>query len=150
MKNRHKLYLIAITIVGIIIMAMLNFDQSNFLSNLLARAIQKVAKIVGDSHYSISSINLVVRKFGHFIEYLFLMVITYAVLHSHLKKELYVFVLSFLIVGSLAFIDEGIIQTFVSSGRNGQSYDLMIDFFGAIVGFTNIKLFQFLSYKDPS
>lgn len=148
MKNRHKLYLVILAVLGIVIMALLNFDQSNYLSNLIARVIEKIARTVGDNHYSVSSINYVVRKFGHFIEYLVLMVISYSVLHSHLKNEWYIFILSFLVVGGIAFIDEGIIQNFIASGRNGQSYDLMIDCAGATLGYLNIKLYQFLSYSE--
>lgn len=148
MNKRHKIYMVILVIAGIIAMAILNFDQSNYISNLLARVIRKVAIIIGDSHYSVSQINLVIRKFGHFIEYMFLMVVCYSIIHSYMKNEFYIFVLSFLAVACIAIIDEGIIQNFIASGRNGQSYDVMIDFAGSVIGYLNIKVFQFLNYHE--
>jgi VanZ family protein len=92
------------------------------------------------SDAAIASVQLVVRKFGHFTEYAILAVfICRALRHGPLRANA-IFVVSFLIAAVYAALDE-FHQSFVAS-RTGSPWDVAIDWVGAFAGLDLYSLFS--------
>ncbi|HKP01723.1 MAG TPA: VanZ family protein [Chthoniobacterales bacterium] len=81
------------------------------------------------SDTTIGSIQLIVRKCGHLLEYAILAALLYRALATHRDRP---FVLAFILAATYAALDE-FHQSFVAS-RTGSPWDVVVDCAGAFVG----------------
>lgn len=97
---------------------------------------EKIEKISDD-------LNPIFRKFSHAFVYLILAILVANALNvSNIKK---VFLFTILICILYAASDE--IHQLYIPGRSGEVRDVMIDTFGALIGYSFYKLLQILFYK---
>jgi VanZ family protein len=92
------------------------------------------------SSATIASVQLVVRKFGHFTEYAILAVLLCRALRRGELRANRIFVVSFFIAAGYAALDE-FHQSFVAS-RTGSPWDVAIDWVGAFAGLDLYSVFR--------
>lgn len=92
------------------------------------------------SDATIGSVQLVVRKCGHFTEYAILAALLYRALRQSRLRVDRIFIASFFIAAVYAALDE-FHQSFVAS-RTASPWDVGIDCLGAVVGLTCFFLFR--------
>jgi VanZ family protein len=92
------------------------------------------------SSATIASVQLVVRKFGHFTEYAILAVLVCRALHHCQLRAKRIFVVSFVIAAIYGALDE-FHQSFVAS-RTASPWDVAIDWVGAFAGLDLYSLFR--------
>ena len=91
----------------------------------LASIITKVLHRLGEDGNSVSTINLILRKLAHFMEYLVLTILLSIGFLNTVKKQGYAFLFSAITAGFVSLIDEIFIQSF--SGRNSNLFDIFVD-----------------------
>jgi VanZ family protein len=104
-------------------------------SRFIAPFLRWFAPDVSDA--TIASVQLVVRKFGHFTEYAVLAGLLYRALRQHRERAL---ALCFIAAAIYAALDE-FHQSFVAS-RTASPWDVFVDCIGAVVGLALYRLFS--------
>lgn len=101
-------------------------------SETVAKFIKKVMTFGGDKNYSVSTIDMVIRKLAHFFEYLVLTILLFIGFSNIARSKGASFFISAVIAVLVSLIDEGVIQTV--SGRNSSLFDVMLDCTGIVAG----------------
>lgn len=105
----------------------LRFSETAY--NLISNEIQSILKEKG---IDTKTIDLVIRKSAHFIEYMILSMVLYKIsLAYKIKQKAYIIYILFICL-LIANLDE-FYQSFVA-GRNSEVRDCLIDFLGSITG----------------
>lgn len=123
------------------------FDSpaSNVLSMKIAEYIQKVMNLYGKPDISVVTINLIIRKIAHFMEYLLLTLLLVIGFSNTLRRLGWAFFISAVTAGFVSLIDEGFIQA--ASGRNSSIFDIMVDLAGVVAGLIVFALMLWLNVK---
>ncbi len=131
----------------VIILGSSLFDNaaSNAPSLKIAQFIQKVMNLYGKPDISVITINLIIRKIAHFMEYLLLTLLLAIGFSNTLRNQGWAFFISAITAGFVSLIDEGFIQA--ASGRNSSLFDIMVDFAGVGGGLIVFALMLWLNVK---
>lgn len=111
----------------------------------IAEIIQKILNAYEKPDISLPTINLIIRKLAHFVEYMILTLLLVIGFSNALKKQGWAFFISAVTAGFVAVVDESFIQTI--SGRNSSLFDIMVDFAGAGTGLVVFALMLLLNVK---
>ena len=101
-------------------------------SEEVAIFIKRILTSLGDKNYSVTTIDLVIRKLAHFFEYLILTILLTIGIYNITNSKGYSLLISSIVAIIVSLIDEGVIQTV--SGRNNSLFDVFIDCTGIIAG----------------
>lgn len=120
--------------------------SSNGASGAISAFIKKVLLFFGDQSYSVSSINLVIRKFAHFFEYM-LLTLFLSIGFSNIMRNKWMAMLVSIMLGVIvSLVDEGIVQA--ASGRTSSMFDIIVDCSGIFTAFIVLALYTSLSVKS--
>ena len=101
-------------------------------SEEVARFIKRILTSLGDKNYSVTTIDLIIRKLAHFFEYLILTILLTIGIFNISNSKVYSLLISSIVAIIVSLIDEGVVQTV--SGRNNSLFDVFIDCTGIIAG----------------
>ncbi|MBP7175201.1 MAG: VanZ family protein [Thermoclostridium sp.] len=146
MKKYLPFILILILVILILGSSFFNSSSSNVPSIKLASIITKVLHRLGEDGNSVSTINLILRKLAHFMEYLVLTILLSIGFLSTVKKQGWAFLTSAITAGFVSLIDEAFIQSV--SGRNSSFFDIFVDFLGIGAGLLVYALMSWLNVKS--
>ena len=146
MKKYLPFILILIMVILILGLSFLDSSSSNVPSIKLASIITKVLHRLGEDGNSVSTINLILRKLAHFMEYLVLTILLSIGFLNTVKKQGWAFLFSAITAGFVSLIDEIFIQSF--SGRNSNLFDILVDFMGIGAGLINFAMVIWLKVKS--
>lgn len=146
MKKYLPFILILIMVILILGLSFFNSSSSNVASIKIASIIAKVLHRLGEDGNSVSTINLILRKLAHFMEYLVLTILLSIGFLNTVKKQGYAFLFSAITAGFVSLIDEVFIQSF--SGRNSNLFDIFVDFMGIGAGLIIFAMVLWLNVKS--
>ncbi|NLO40098.1 MAG: VanZ family protein [Ruminiclostridium sp.] len=146
MKKYLPFILILIMVILILGLSFFDSSSSNVPSIKLASIITKVLHRLGEDGNSVSTINLILRKLAHFMEYLVLTILLSIGFLNTVKKQGYAFLFSAITAGFVSLIDEIFIQSF--SGRNSNLFDIFVDFMGIGAGLIIFAMVLWLNVKS--
>ncbi len=146
MKKYLPFILILIMVILILGLSFLDSSSSNVPSIKLASIITKVLHRLGEDGNSVSTINLILRKLAHFMEYLVLTILLSIGFLNTVKKQGWAFLFSAITAGFVSLIDEIFIQSF--SGRNSNLFDILVDFMGIGAGLIIFAMVLWLNVKS--
>ncbi len=145
MKKYLPFILILIMLVLILGSSLIDSPTSNAPSIKIASLISKVLHRLGEDGNSVSTINIVLRKLAHFMEYLVLTILLSIGFSNTVKKQGWAFLTSAITAGFISLIDEAFIQSV--SGRNSSFFDIFIDFSGIGAGLLIFAMMLWLNVK---
>ncbi|MDD4296602.1 MAG: VanZ family protein [Ruminiclostridium sp.] len=99
-------------------------------SRVIAKFIKSIMDIIVDNNFSITTIDMVIRKLAHFFEYLILTILLFISFSNIKLSRRYSLLISAVISVLVSIVDEGVIQNI--SGRNNNIFDVMVDCTGII------------------
>lgn len=141
-----------IPFILIILMLVLIFGSSSVngpvsygASEVIASAVKKLMTFMGDNNYAVSTIDTIIRKLAHFIEYLLLTVLLSIGLSNIMRNKWLSLLLSGFIGFTVSLLDEGFIQA--ASSRNSSMFDVFIDLSGIAAGMLVLTLFFALTVR---
>lgn len=111
----------------------------------MAAFVIKVLRFLGDENNSVATIDMIIRKLAHFMEYLVLTVLFSIGFSNAVKKQWWAFLISAITAGFISLIDEAFIQAV--SGRHSSLFDIMVDFSGIFAGLVVFALMLWLNVK---
>lgn len=145
MKKYLPFILILIMLVLILGSSLIDSPTSNAPSIKIASLISKVLHRLGEDGNSVSTINIVLRKLAHFMEYLVLTILLSIGFSNTVKKQGWAFLTSAITAGFISLIDEAFIQSV--SGRNSSFFDILVDFSGIGAGLLIFAMMLWLNVK---
>ena len=139
-----SLMVLVITIGMILNFSTHNGSQSSIESNFLTTYIQRVVvSIKGELERDDLQVELIVRKFAHFLEYYTLGIVVVVFFRGILKKAYLWIPISIIFSALVPIIDEFYIQT-RSIGRTPMVLDVMIDLLGLIIAILTYTIITFM------
>jgi len=114
-------------------------------SEVIASAVKKLMAFIGDDNYTVSTIDIIIRKLAHFIEYLMLAVLLSIGFSNIMRNKWLSLLLSGFIGFTVSLLDEGFIQA--ASNRNSSIFDVFIDLSGIVTGMIVLTLFFALTVR---
>lgn len=132
MRKYIPIILILVMLVLILGASSITSPISYGASEIVARSVKKVMTLMGDNNYSVTTIDMIIRKLSHFIEYLVITVLLSIGLSNLMRKKWFSLVLGGFIGFTVSLLDEGFIQAAV--GRSSSLFDVLIDMTGILVG----------------
>ena len=115
--------------------------QSSGISRKATVVVQKIiTRLNGSPERSDYEVELIVRKFAHFLEYFFYTSSVLMIFRNLVNKFYYVIPLSLVLTLPIAYIDEFIIQV-QSPGRTPMLMDVGIDLLGVFIAMSSYILF---------
>lgn len=141
-KKYLNVFLVVLWMVFIFIMSSLEGDASNAKSYFVVDIFKNIGLV--NSIEAEGVLNFVIRKSGHFLEYLTLAILMYNALKEFIDKK-YIIILTIFLVFLYACSDE-IHQLFVV-GREGKFSDVIIDTLGGVVGMLLCKIINYIREK---
>jgi len=114
-------------------------------SGAIAGAVKKLMAILGDDNYSVSTIEIIIRKFAHFVEYLLLTVLLSIGFSNIMRNKWLSIIISGFIGFAVSLLDEGFIQA--ASSRNSSIFDIFVDLSGIAAGMLVLVIFFVLSVR---
>ncbi len=120
--------------------------SSNGASGAISAFIKKALLFFGDKSYSVSSINLVIRKFAHFLEYMLLTLFLSIGFSNVMRNKWTAMFISIMLGIIVSLVDEGIVQA--ASGRTSSMFDIIVDCSGILTAFIVLALYMSLSVKS--
>jgi VanZ family protein len=145
MKRYLPFILILVMVAAIIGSSLIDSPSSNVPSVRIASFIAKVLRLLGDQDNSVATINIVIRKLAHFMEYLILTLLLTIGFSNAVKKQGWAFFISAVTAGFVSLVDEAFIQAV--SGRNSSLFDIFVDFFGIGAGLVVFAMMLWLNVK---
>ena len=145
MKKYLPFILILIMLVLILGSSLIDSPTSNAPSIKIASLISKVLHRLGEDGNSVSTINIVLRKLAHFMEYLVLTILLSIGFSNTVKKQGWAFLTSAITAGFISLIDEAFIQSV--SVRNSSFFDILVDFSGIGAGLLIFAMMLWLNVK---
>jgi VanZ family protein len=154
--SRRRIILIiflSIFVVAEIILICSFTSQNTTVSNAQSKEIVKAIENSTENYIAIKheatfwreTLNLIVRKMAHFLEYTVLGIFVCALINVTINKHVRSAVITFAGCTVLALIDE-FRQSFVP-GRTARLTDVGIDIFGAVMGITLTTIFFVVIWK---
>jgi len=122
-----------------------NSPSSYSASESIALVVKKFMVLLGDNNYNISTIDIIIRKLAHFIEYLMLTVLLSIGFSNIMRNKWLSLLLGGFIGFTVSLLDEGFIQA--ASSRNSSVFDVFIDLSGIVTGMLVLVLFLLLSAR---
>lgn len=136
-KKYFNIFLVILWMVFIFIMSSLEGDASNAKSYFIVDMFKNIGLV--NNIGAEEALNFIIRKNGHFLEYLILVILIYRALKEYIDKK-YIVILSIFFVFIYACSDE-IHQLFVV-GREGKFSDVIIDTLGGVAGMLLYKMIK--------
>jgi len=144
--KRYLPFILILVMVAIIIGSSLISGPSSYGSSRnVAIFINKVLHILGEPENTVTTIDMIIRKLAHFMEYLVLTILLSIGFSNALKKQGWAFLTSAITAGFISLVDEAFIQAI--SGRNSSLFDIMVDFSGIGAGLIIFALMLWLNVK---
>lgn len=123
-------------------------DESSDISQKITQIVQdRITQYHGEPERSDHEVELIVRKFAHFLEYFFYGVAVLMIMRNLLKKFYFWLPLSLLMTIPIPFIDEFVIQV-QSPGRTPMLMDVGIDLLGVGVALIAFIFFAMTEIRD--
>lgn len=145
MRKYIPFILIILMLVLIFGSSSVNGPVSYSASGIIANAVKKLMTFLGDDNYSVSTIDIIIRKLAHFIEYLMLTVLLSIGFSNVMRNKWLSLLLSGFIGFTVSLIDESFIQA--ASSRNSSIFDVFIDLSGIAAGILVLTLFFALTVR---
>ena len=115
------------------------FSQDTSSSIHTRKAIENISEFLS-LHFSISSLNYIIRKGAHITEFFILSFLLYSFLGKLDMKKIHMILLTSLFSLNIAFLDE--IHQLYIPGRTGRLNDVFIDFIGVFIFLLFILCFK--------
>lgn len=145
MKKYMPFILILLMLIIILGSSLIDSPASNTPSIKIASVISKLLQWFGNGDISVNTINLIIRKLAHFMEYLVLTILLSIGFSNTVKKQGWAFLTSAITAGFVSLIDEAFIQAV--SGRNSSLFDILVDFSGIGAGIVVFAMMLWLNVK---
>lgn len=145
MKKYLPFILILMMVFIIIGSSLISGPKSYGFSRNIAVFINKVLHALGEPENTVTTIDLIIRKLAHFMEYLILTILLSIGFSNVVKKQGWALLTSTITTGFISMLDEAFIQT--ASGRNSSLFDIMVDFMGIGAGLIVFTLMLWLNVK---
>lgn len=130
------LVLLVASVLTIVVFTGFTGDESNQTSQWLAKKIENFVgnhfKINRNDYFWRSTLNVILRKLGHFLEFT-LLGMTASVFFILILKKKWISSISAFVLSSLMALSDEFRQFFVS-GRNPQWFDVKLDILGSLFG----------------
>lgn len=138
-KKSLNIFLLVLWMLFIFIMSSLEGDASNAKSYFIVDIFKNIG-LINSIRYE-DGLNFIIRKSGHFLEYLVLAILLYRAMKEYICNEYFMlFIIMFVFL--YACSDE-IHQLFVV-GREGKFFDVIIDTLGGVAGILTLKITKFI------
>lgn len=145
MRKYIPFILILLMLILILGSSSINGPVSYFTSGIIAQVVKKLMSFIGDDNYTVSTIDIIIRKLAHFIEYLMLTVLLSIGFSNVMRNKWLSLLLSGFIGFTVSLLDEGFIQA--ASNRNSSIFDVFIDLSGIVTGMIVLVLFFALTVR---
>ena len=145
MRKYIPFILILLMLVLIFGSSSVNGLDSYSASGIIAQVVKKLMAFMGDDNYTVSTIDIIIRKLAHFIEYLMLTVLLSIGFSNVMRNKWLSLLLSGFIGFTVSLLDEGFIQA--ASNRNSSIFDVFIDLSGIVTGMIVLVLFFVLTVR---
>ncbi|HEY8499076.1 MAG TPA: VanZ family protein [Clostridia bacterium] len=145
MRKYIPFILILLMLILIFGSSSVNGPDSYFTSGIIAQVVKKLMSFMGDDNYTVSTIDIIIRKLAHFIEYLMLTVLLSIGFSNVMRNKWLSLLLSGFIGFTVSLLDEGFIQA--ASNRNSSIFDVFIDLSGIVTGMIVLVLFFVLTVR---
>ena len=145
MRKYIPFILIILMLVLIFGSSSVNGPVSYSASGIIANAVKKLMTFLGDDNYSVSTIEIIIRKLAHFFEYLMLTILLSIGFSNIMRNKWLSLLLGGFIGFTVSLLDEGFIQA--ASSRNSSILDVFIDLSGIVTGMLVLVLFFMLSIR---
>lgn len=145
MRKYIPFILILLMLILILGSSSINGPVSYFTSGIIAQVVKKLMSFIGDDNYTVSTIDIIIRKLAHFIEYLMLTVLLSIGFSNVMRNKWLSLLLSGFIGFTVSLLDEGFIQA--ASNRNSSIFDVFIDLSGIVTGMIVLVLFFVLTVR---
>jgi len=145
MRKYIPFILILLMLVLIFGSSSVNGLDSYSASGIIAQVVKKLMSFIGDDNYTVSTIDIIIRKLAHFIEYLMLTVLLSIGFSNVMRNKWLSLLLSGFIGFTVSLLDEGFIQA--ASNRNSSIFDVFIDLSGIVTGMIVLVLFFVLTVR---
>ena len=145
MRKYIPFILILLMLILILGSSSINGPDSYFTSGIIAQVVKKLMSFIGDDNYTVSTIDIIIRKLAHFIEYLMLTVLLSIGFSNVMRNKWLSLLLSGFIGFTVSLLDEGFIQA--ASNRNSSIFDVFIDLSGIVTGMIVLVLFFVLTVR---
>lgn len=134
-KNYRNIIVLVLWILFIFFMSSFDGGASNAKSYFIVDLFKELG--ITNSVLAEDTLNFIIRKSGHFLEYLILAILAYNVIKVRFNRK-HAYIISILLVLGYACTDE-IHQLFVP-GREGKLIDVIIDTLGGLTGILIINM----------
>ena len=138
MRKYFPFFLILIMILIILGSASVDGSTSYDTSKTLAGYIKKTLVFFGDNNNSVGTIDMVIRKLAHFMEYLLFTVLLAIGLFNVMRNKAAVITVSGIVSVIVSVIDEYFIQ--MASNRKSSLFDIMVDGMGILMAIVVLAL----------
>lgn len=101
-------------------------------SKSISAFVVRVLRFFGDTNYSMNTIDMIIRKMAHFVEYLILTVLLIVGFSNLLQGKWSSFLIGAVIAFCISIVDEALIQGI--SDRQSSLFDIMVDSSGIFIG----------------
>ncbi|NMB43099.1 MAG: VanZ family protein [Clostridiales bacterium] len=145
MRKYIPFILILLMLILIFGSSSVNGPDSYSASGVIAQFVKKSMAFLGDNNYSISTIEIIIRKLAHFFEYLMLTILLSIGFSNIMRNKWLSLLLGGFIGFTVSLLDEGFIQA--ASSRNSSILDVFIDLSGIVTGMLVLVLFFMLSIR---
>jgi len=145
MKKYLPFILIFIMVFIIIGSSLVSSPNSYGSSRNIAIFINKVLSALGEPENTVTTIDIIIRKIAHFMEYLVLTILLSIGFLNVVNKQGWALLTSAITAGFISLIDEAFIQA--AAGRNSSLFDIMVDFMGIGAGLVVFALMLWLNVK---